>query len=363
MLMRTHCLAVEGTHVIDRRRQTDAFDDRRRACLEPCRRIGIGDDVARDFADHLAAAIERPHRLQMRALAIERADTRRPIKLVAGDRIEIDIQRLHVHDLMHRALASIRQHRHAFGVRPRHNLFQRRHRAQHVRHMRDRNQLGLRPDGGIQCLDIQRTVIAQIDPTQHRALPLAQEMPRHDVGVMLHHRQHDLVVRLNAGREEGIGDEIDRLGAALGENDLVFMFGVQKLLHCAARRFVTVRRLGGEIMHPAMHIRVFAAREIAHRVQNLLRLLRRGRAIQINQRLAVHRLGENLEIGAGRQRIEAGLDGFGDRRHDNPPSAASTACHTEARTVSFSIWSTASPIKARINSARASVSGMPRERR
>ncbi len=65
--------------------------------------------------------------------------------------------------------------------------------------MCDRDELRLRADRGVDSVDLERTVIAHIDPFQHRALPLPQEVPGHDVRMMLHHRKHDLVARLDAG--------------------------------------------------------------------------------------------------------------------------------------------------------------------
>ena len=65
-------------------------------------------------------------------------------------------------------------------------------------------------------------------PFDDRALALAQEMPRHDVGMVLHDREHDLVARLDALAPERVGDEIDRLGGVAGEDDLFLALGVEK---------------------------------------------------------------------------------------------------------------------------------------
>ena len=58
-------------------------------------------------------------------------------------------------------------------------------------------------------------------PLQHRALALAQEVPRHDVGVVLHDREHDLVALADLRAAEGLRDEVDGLGGVAGEDDLV----------------------------------------------------------------------------------------------------------------------------------------------
>ncbi len=53
-----------------------------------------------------------------------------------------------------------------------------------------------RTDGVDHRLGIEVAIGIDIDPFQHHALPFAQEVPGHDVGVVFHDRQHDLVPRL-----------------------------------------------------------------------------------------------------------------------------------------------------------------------
>src|SRR5579872_364725 len=119
-------------------------------------------------------------------------------------------------------------------------------------------------------------------------------------------------------------------------------------------------------MHPPMDIGVFAGREVAHRVQNLARLLRRSGVVEIDQRLAVDFLGQYLEILARCAGIEGRLDA-GQGRHNAftiaRGKASSTDCQKVSRIASFSMPSTASLRKARRSMLRASFSGIPRARR
>ena len=89
------------------------------------------------------------------------------------------------------------------------------------------------------------------------------------------------------GARKRVGHQIDRLGAALGEDDLVLARGIEEFLNGAPRRFIGVGGGGGKIMHAAMDIGVFAFGETRHRLQHRARLLRRSAAVEIDQRLAI----------------------------------------------------------------------------
>ena len=91
------------------------------------------------------------------------------------------------------------------------------------------------PTASITFSRVERAVGLDVDPFQHHPLPLAQEVPGHDVGVMLHHREHDLVPGLEPRRGPGVADEVDPHGGAGGEDDLVLVRGAEEALHDAAR--------------------------------------------------------------------------------------------------------------------------------
>ncbi len=183
--------------------------------------------------------------------------------------------------------------------------------------------------------------------------------------MVLHHREHDLVAGFDLRSKEARRDKIDRLGAALGEDDLLGGACVQEALNRRTRVLVALRRQRRQIMHAAMHIGIFVAGEFAHGVQHGARLLRRGGIVEIDQRPAIDFATEDFEIAARGMDVEGRcVADFGFGTHDATcASAASTTFQTTARMASSSISETASWTKARISSPRASASGMPRARR
>ena len=161
-------------------------------------------------------------------LAVEHADAGRAVELVAGEDVEIDVERLHVDLEMHRALAAVDQHRNAAGMGHLDHVGDRHDRAGDIRHVRHGDHLGSRRQSCLERVEVEAAVVAHVDEFQHCALPLAQEVPRHDVGVMLQDRDDDLVAFLDHRAGEGRRDEVDRLGRAFGEDDLFGPLGVEE---------------------------------------------------------------------------------------------------------------------------------------
>ncbi len=192
-------------------------------------------------------------------------------------------------------------------------------------------------------------------------------MPRHDVRMMLHDAEHDLVAGLKAGREIGLRREIDRFGSPPRVDDFVGMGRVQKPLYARAPLLVSLRRGARKIMHAAMHIGVFRGRERSHRIQHLHRLLRRRGVVEIDELLAVDLDGENWKITpqfcnvVGRH-VLAQLCAHGSSP-SRRESLISSLRQRASCTASPPKPSTASSRNPRMRRPRASVSGMPRERR
>ena len=230
--------------------------------------------------------------------AVEHADSGRPIELVAGEDIEVAADVLHVDVEMDGGLGAVEQHRNAARVCETHHLFHRHHGAEHVRHVGDRDHSGARGEQLLEFVDEEIALVVDRRPLDHRALALAQEMPRHDVGMVLHDREHDLVAGLDALAAERVGDQIDRLGGVSGEDDLFLALGIEKGAHLLARALVGIGRGVGEVMQAAMHVGIFGGIGVLEALEHCLRLLRRGGVVEIDERLAIDLHREDREIRA-----------------------------------------------------------------
>ena len=171
--------------------------------------------------------------------------------------------------------------------------------------------------------------------------------------MVLHDRKHDLVARLDTCADP-CSDDVDGLGTAFGEDDLLDRLCIDKTTHGLARALISLRRLVRERMQAAMHVRVAVAHRAGHRVDHRIRLLRGGSVVEIDQRLAVDRPAKDGKLLA---------DGADVERHDATPNHTSIRASISARRASPIQSGSASIRKARVIIARASASGMPRWRR
>ena len=129
-----------------------------------------------------------------------------------------------------------------------------------------------------------------------RALLLADELPRDDVRVVLHLGDEHLVALADIRAAERLRDQVDGLGRAAHEDDLARVRRVQELLHLVAGLLVGARRPLAQQVHAAMDVGVVLGVAAHHRVDDGLRLLRRGGVVEIDERLAVDLLVQDGEV-------------------------------------------------------------------
>ena len=243
--------------------------------------------------------------------AVEHADAGRTVELVAGEDIEIAADVAHVHVEMHGRLAAVEQHRNAAGMGDAHHLFDRDQCTSDVRHMGDGDEARALGEQRLELVEQKISGIVDRRPLDDGAVALAQKMPGHDVGVMLENREHDLVALPHVLDPERISDEIDRFGCVAGEDDLMGVFRIEEGADFFARALVGLGRGIGEIMQAAVHIGVLGGVGMLEAIEHRLRLLRRGCVVEIDERLAVNRHGEDRKILAdAADVIGAVRDGF-----------------------------------------------------
>ena len=67
--------------------------------------------------------------------------------------------------------------------------------------------------------EVEQPVVGERDVAQGRARHLGGHLPRHDVRVVLHLGEQDLVALTEVLATPALGDEVRRLGRASGEHD------------------------------------------------------------------------------------------------------------------------------------------------
>ena len=238
---------------IERRAQADGRRDRWGAGLEAARRRSVRGSLDANMLDHAAAAEKRRQCGERLAPAPQHADAGGAEGLVAGEGVEVDAERGDIHRAMLHGLGAVEQHARADGARRFHKRRNVADGAGDVRGMRDRHESATRREGFIQARKIEASVCSQRQQSQNDAAPLAQQLPRHEIAVVLYEAQHDLVARLQHVAER-MGDEVDRSRGAGGEHDFIGAGSIQVGSDLVPRMLVGGIGALGQAVGAAQHI-------------------------------------------------------------------------------------------------------------
>ena len=216
------------------------------------RRVLPGALLIIDGQNHFAAALVRRHGFEHFLPAIEHADAGRAAHFVAGEREEIATDLLHIQRTMCPALCAAS----TSVVTP--SL---RARAQssatglivpsELEMCVKANSFTSRGEQLIQPAQIEQAVVAghrQI--SELRAGAFGQQLPRHDVAVMLHFREQDFVAGFDVLAAPGLRDQVDAFGRAARENDFVRRCGIDEFR--GARRARLRRRSVARLLNSWM---------------------------------------------------------------------------------------------------------------
>ncbi len=115
----------------------------------------------------------------------------------------------------------------------------------------------------------------------------------------------DFIARPDVLLSERPGDKVDRLRSAAREDDLFRRARAQKARHFAACALVGVGGASCQLVCGAVDIRILVLVEIFEPLDDGLRLLRRRRVVEPDQRTAVDRLVQDRKIAADGVDVEA----------------------------------------------------------
>ena len=178
--------------------------------------------------------------------------------------------------------------------------------------MDGRDDLGLGADQALELVHLQLAVVVDGDDAELGPGLLADDLPRHDVGVVLHRRDQHLVAGGEARAGEALRHEVDPLGGAAHEDDLAVLPRADEAADLAARALVLLRRGLAQGVDAAVDVGVEGGVVAGERVDHGLRLLRRSRVVEIDERPPVHLLLQDGEVGADALHVEHGR-GLGGR--------------------------------------------------
>ena len=122
----------------------------------------------------------------------------------------------------------------------------------------------------------------------------------------------------------GIGDQVDRRGAAAGEDDL-HRLHAEELRHIGARVLVQLGRPLGEAMDAAQHVGAAGRLVAPHRIEHGERRLRRGAVVEIVDRPAVDDLEQDRKLVPDRGDVEAHAAAFLSSSPDRERPARSSS--------------------------------------
>ena len=292
--------------VVDRGAEPDCLRDRRRSRLELVRQLVEGRLVESDRADHLAAEVERRHRLEQLARA-PRARRRRSARRACGRRSRGNRSRAPGRRSARWgaawaasttmiapcscAQAAIRSTGlivpSEFETRPVATTLIPPSRSE-----------------GVERVELELAAIVDRDVPEARAGAARDVLPRNEVRMMLQLGDDDDVAGAEVVEPPRVRDEVDRLGGAAGEDHLALGRRVEERGDRAARALVALGRPLRQPVHASVHVRVLVLVEMPHPVEHLARLLGRRRRIEIGDRLAVDQLLEYGEVRPQAVRVE-----------------------------------------------------------
>lgn len=195
--------------------------------------VGPGGALKRDVGYHLAASLIGGHLLKQCLPAIEDADACGATHLVGREDVEVGVEGADIDVHVADGLCAVDKHGDAVAVGLGYHLGNGVDRAEDVGDVAHGDKARALVEERAVCLHVEDTTGIHRDDTQGDTLVAPEKLPRDDVGVVLHDGEYNLIAIL---KEIAVGGshEVDGLGGATGEDDLLDGGGVDHAAHALA---------------------------------------------------------------------------------------------------------------------------------
>ena len=132
--------------------------------------------------------------------------------------------------------------------------------------------------------------------THHNAHTPGLQLPWHNIGMVLHVRDNHFVASLHLRTTERRGHEVDGLGGAPGENNLLGLAGIDELPDPLTCRLMQVGGLLAEIVNATVNVGIHVEILVAHGIEHAQWFLCGCCIVKIDQGPAIHLTAENGEV-------------------------------------------------------------------
>ena len=122
------------------------------------------------------------------------------------------------------------------------------------------------------------------------------QLPGHDIRVVLHLRDNDVIARAKIPRTPSIGDKIYRCSSSCREDNLLAMLSTYKPTHLLARRLIHLGHSARQVVNTTMDVGVTLAHKALRSLYDAQRLLCRSATVEVDQWALVDLEVENREI-------------------------------------------------------------------
>ena len=239
------------------------------------------------MSNHLAATLVGRHGLKQAALTVEHAYAGRTVHLVGRADKEVGVEVAHVDFEVGSRLRTVDKYGYAVAVGDGNHFLHGIDRTQHVGDVGEGDEAGvLREEVAVE-VEIQLSVLIDFHHFDADALALLEQLPGHDVGVVLHDGEDNLIAVAETLAVGG-DHEVDGLGRAAGEDDFLFLRRVEEGTHFLARVLLHFGGFLRKLVHAAVHVGFLREIHFVDSLYHATRCLRGGRRVKIDERAAAH---------------------------------------------------------------------------